>query len=152
MNPRIAARGLVVDDGRLLTVKYQSEREHWYLTPGGEQKRGETLAETVRREVREETGYEVSVESLAFVRDFVPSSHFEDGSDDDQRVDHFFWCELGSGERTQPMLKDPQQVSVEWLAVDSLSELWFFPRGLADPLRERVESGTRDAAYLGDIP
>ena len=61
--PRTAARALVVDDGQLLTVQYGSDGEHWYLTPGGGQQRGEALTETVHREVYEETGYEVGVNS-----------------------------------------------------------------------------------------
>ncbi|WP_396610676.1 NUDIX domain-containing protein [Haloferax sp. S1W] len=158
MTPRIAARGIVVDEGKLLTVQYRSGDDVWYLTPGGGQQPGETLAETVRREVREETGYEVSVESLAFVRDFIPSNHGTEGDEDeggdtdaDHRVDHFFWCELVDDSPSKPTVEDAMQAGVAWLSPAELSECWFFPRELTDPLQGRLESGTRDARYLGDI-
>ncbi|ELZ87630.1 mutT/NUDIX family protein [Haloferax elongans ATCC BAA-1513] len=151
MSPRIAARGLVVDDGDLLTVQYGSGDEVWYLTPGGGQQTGESLSETVHREVREETGYEVEVESLAFVRDYIPSNHTEDGDDDDHRVDHFFWCELIDDDPVQPSMRDAKQVGVAWLAVDDLDDYWFFPRELPDALQSREKTATRDARYLGDI-
>ncbi|WP_416838630.1 NUDIX domain-containing protein [Haloferax sp. DFSO52] len=149
---RISARALVVDDDHLLTVQYGDGDENWYLTPGGRQELGEPLSETVRREVSEETGYDVAVESLAFVRDFVPSNHVEDGSDDAHRVDHFFWCELVDDEPTAPTIEDSKQVGVEWLSVDELDESWFFPRELVGPLHEQVTRGNREARYVGDIP
>ncbi|MFC7204589.1 NUDIX domain-containing protein [Haloferax namakaokahaiae] len=151
MTPRISARGLVVEKGRLLTTRYESNDERWFLTPGGGQELGETLTETVRREVREETGYEVGVESLAFVRDLVPSNHHGDGDDDNHRVDHFFWCELADDEPTAPTEFDRKQDGVEWLSLDRLPVVSFFPSGLVGPLLARVESGNRDASYLGDV-
>ncbi|ELZ74992.1 mutT/NUDIX family protein [Haloferax larsenii JCM 13917] len=159
MSPRIAARGLVVYDGTLLTVQYGSgDGERWYLTPGGGQQTGESLSETVRREVREETGYEVEVESLAFVRDYIPSNHDTDededeggAEDDDHRVDHFFWCELVDDDPVQPTVRDAKQVGVTWLAVNELDDYWFFPRELPDALQRQVKTANREARYLGDI-
>ncbi|WP_410765667.1 NUDIX domain-containing protein [Haloferax sp. DFSO60] len=151
MTPRISARGLVVEDNRLLTSRYQSGDEQWYLTPGGVQHPGETLVETVRREVSEETGYEARVESLAFVRDLVPSNHHEDGDDENHRVDHFFWCELVDDEPAVPTEFDAKQVGVEWLPLEKLSTVHFFPSGLIDPLQTSAERDTRDARYVGDI-
>ncbi|WP_411965376.1 NUDIX domain-containing protein [Haloferax sp. YSMS24] len=152
--PRTAARALVVDDGHLLTVQYGDGDDNWYLTPGGGQRQGESLSETVRREVYEETGYEVEVESLAFVRDLVPSNHFEDGDDADHRLDHFFWCDFRADSPASPADPpelDSKQVGVEWIPLETLPDIQFFPRSLVAPLRGRREHERRDAEYLGDV-
>ncbi|AKU06644.1 NUDIX domain-containing protein [Haloferax gibbonsii] len=152
--PRSAARGLVVRDGELLTIRYRTDGEDWYVAPGGGQQRGESLAETVRREVYEETGYEVAVGSLAFVRDFVPSTHYDDRGDDGHQVDHFFWCERVSEDPDDPTERDSVQVGVRWLPLDELGEVRFFPGPLGDRLRDGDpdEMGDgRDAVYLGDV-
>ncbi|RDZ54471.1 DNA mismatch repair protein MutT [Haloferax sp. Atlit-4N] len=152
--PRSAARGLVVRDGELLTIRYRTDGEDWYVAPGGGQQRGESLAETVRREVYEETGYEVAVGSLAFVRDFVPSTHYDDRGDDGHQVDHFFWCERVSEDPDDPTERDSVQVGVRWLPLDELGEVRFFPGPLGDRLRDGDPDemgGGRDAVYLGDV-
>ncbi|ELZ92610.1 NUDIX domain-containing protein [Haloferax volcanii] len=152
--PRSAARGLLVRDGELLAIQYRTDGEDWYVAPGGGQQRGESLAETVRREVYEETGYEVAVGSLAYVRDFVPSTHYEDRDDDGHQVDHFFWCERVGDEPDDPTERDSVQVGVRWLPLDELGEVRFFPGPLGDRLRsgDSDEMGdARGAVYLGDV-
>ncbi|RDZ65742.1 DNA mismatch repair protein MutT [Haloferax sp. Atlit-12N] len=155
--PRSAARGLVVRDGELLTIRYRTDGEDWYVAPGGGQQRGELLTETVRREVYEETGYEVTVGSLAYVREFVPSTHYE-GSGDDHQVDHFFWCERVSDEPDEPTARDSVQAGVRWLSLDELGGVRFFPGPLGDRLGDRLSDGDsgemgdgNDAVYLGDV-
>lgn len=62
---RIGVNALVFDDGRVL-LAHRRDIDWWNL-PGGGMEIGETLAEAVRREVREETGLEVQVERLVGV-------------------------------------------------------------------------------------
>lgn len=47
-------------DGRALLIRHEGGPDRWG-TPGGGHEPGETLAETARREVREETGVEVEL-------------------------------------------------------------------------------------------
>ena len=69
--------GLIVRDGRVLLVRRGKEpfKGHWSL-PGGGVEPGETLREAVKREVREETGFEVDVGRVAGYREgFEPDHH-----------------------------------------------------------------------------
>ena len=69
--------GLITRDGRVLLIRRGKEpfKGHWSL-PGGGVEPGETLREAVRREVREETGFEVEVGRVAGYREgFEPDHH-----------------------------------------------------------------------------
>jgi ADP-ribose pyrophosphatase YjhB (NUDIX family) len=73
------ASGLIVRDGKVLLVRRGKEpyRDHWSL-PGGGVEPGETIRETVRREVLEETGLEVTVGLVAGYREEIlgPREHY----------------------------------------------------------------------------
>ena len=56
---RIACRGIVISDGRLL-LSYETERD-FFMLPGGGLEKGETEAECCIREVSEETGNVITV-------------------------------------------------------------------------------------------
>ncbi|HEV7128420.1 MAG TPA: NUDIX hydrolase [Ktedonobacterales bacterium] len=62
--PVVGACAAIFDErGRILCVRQQAGIGKWTL-PGGHVERGETPAEAVAREVREETGYVVTVGDL----------------------------------------------------------------------------------------
>ncbi len=76
---RTACRGVVVKDGRILIV--HSPKLDIYTLPGGGREDGETLAQCVEREVREETGVVVTAGPEACVvieyfNDSIWESHY----------------------------------------------------------------------------
>jgi 8-oxo-dGTP diphosphatase len=63
--PLVGVGGVVIIDGRAVLIRRGNEpRKGEWSIPGGKLELGETLAEGVRREVREETGLEVEVGQL----------------------------------------------------------------------------------------
>ena len=70
--PVAAVGAVVIHDGAVLLVKraFPPRQGEWSL-PGGQLELGESLAEGVRREVREETGIEVEVGAVVEVFDRV---------------------------------------------------------------------------------
>src|SRR5687767_6608945 len=78
---RVAAKAVIIRDGKLLVTKNVDDQGEWYLLPGGGQERGEALSETVRRECREEVGADVAdvadvaVGALRFVREYIGRNH-----------------------------------------------------------------------------
>lgn len=66
----IGVAGVIVDEQQrvlLLKHRYRSPEMMWGL-PSGYANRGETLEETLMREVREETGFEIDITSLLKIK------------------------------------------------------------------------------------
>jgi ADP-ribose pyrophosphatase YjhB (NUDIX family) len=63
--PFLGIGALIFDGGSILLVERgQEPLKGWWSLPGGILETGETLAEGIRREVREETGLEVEAEAM----------------------------------------------------------------------------------------
>jgi ADP-ribose pyrophosphatase YjhB (NUDIX family) len=86
-SPRLAVRGLILHEDRLLLVNaYPGDQSDLWCAPGGGVEPGTSLPENLVREVREETGLEVEVGALALVNEFHdPATGFH-------QVDLFFRC------------------------------------------------------------
>jgi ADP-ribose pyrophosphatase YjhB (NUDIX family) len=59
----VATSAVVLDDGGRVLMQRRADSGNWAL-PGGAMEIGESLAESVVREVREESGYDVAVTGL----------------------------------------------------------------------------------------
>ncbi len=89
----ISSRALVVKDGKVLLIKRRKNGQHYYSIPGGKLEPGESLEQTVIREVAEETC--ISVKPLKLI------ATCEDK--DMHKSQNLFVCEYLSGE---PILGD----------------------------------------------
>jgi mutator protein MutT len=77
MEIKIRPTGILIEDLRVLVTKqYVSDSRGWSL-PGGKLEPGETIGGCLVRELKEETGLDVTVKELIYVTDrFVqPDSH-----------------------------------------------------------------------------
>lgn len=70
---RAGASAVIFDDAGRLLLHRRADNHHWAL-PGGGMDPGESIAETCRREVREETGLEVEIVRLVGIYS-DPSRH-----------------------------------------------------------------------------
>jgi len=61
---RVRVRGVVVKNKKILLVKEKGKN---WETPGGVVEKGETLEDALRREMKEETGYDVDLKNFFFV-------------------------------------------------------------------------------------
>ncbi len=74
MNRRVAVRGIIVVDGKLLCLQlkpYNREtREYFWCTPGGGMDMGESIENALTRELIEELGIKPVIGNLAFIQQF----------------------------------------------------------------------------------
>ena len=133
--------GIVRDDrGRVLLI-HKTDNDLWAL-PGGGHEVGESIADTVVREVKEETGYDVEV--VAISGTYTNPGHvmaYEDG-EVRQQFSIAFVARLTGGEpRTSSESK-----RVEWIAPDDVADLPMHPS-----MRMRLQHGLEDrrSPYIG---
>lgn len=109
------------ENGRILMI-HKTDNNKWAL-PGGGHELGESVTDTVVRETREETGYEVEVETLTGT--YTNPGHvmaYDDG-EVRQQFSLAFRCRLMGGEaRTSSESK-----AVRWLTLDEIDQLPLHP-------------------------
>ena len=147
--PRISARACIRRNGSLLLTKYRDNRGFWYAMPGGGQHSGETLQECLIRELQEELSVTVTVGSLMYIREILSDRHEDTNLPEGfHQVEVFFNCSLPDG--SEPEMgrhPDLEQIGHEWVALEKLQEILFFPIGIA----ERVTHPELSGQYLGEM-
>jgi ADP-ribose pyrophosphatase YjhB (NUDIX family) len=128
------------DAGRILLI-HKTDNDLWAL-PGGGHELGESIADTVVREVKEETGYDVEVEQITGT--YTNPGHvmaYEDG-EVRQQFSLAFSARLIGGERRTSNESD----QVEWVRVEEVADLPMHP-SMRLRLQHAIEG--RPMPYLG---
>ena len=118
VRPVLGVGALILDAGRVLLVERGKEplAGYWSL-PGGAVETGERLEDALVREVLEETGLQVTTDSIATVFErIMPDAS---GACEYHYVLVDFYCTIKGGE---PRAGD-DSARVEWFAIESLAGL-----------------------------
>lgn len=125
---RLAVRGLIVEEGRLLLVNaWPGGKSDLLCAPGGGVEPHQSLHENLIREIHEETGLTVAVGPVAMVNEFHdPERAFH-------QVDIYFRCRRTAGEVLGDWI-DPEGVVTErhWLTREALASRRYKPDTLPD--------------------
>ncbi|WP_407343539.1 NUDIX domain-containing protein [Pengzhenrongella phosphoraccumulans] len=136
-----AAVGCVIDDRGRLLLEHRVDNDLWAL-PGGTHDFGESITDTVVREIREETGLDVEVIGLVGI--YTDPKHVIAYTDGEvrQQFTLAFRCRLLGGQ----LEKDSESHELRWVAKDELDELTIHPS-----MRKRIDHFFDGAAepYLG---
>lgn len=68
---RVRVTGVVIEDGRILLLNEDTDTGRSWSVPGGRVEDGETLAEALVREMKEEIGLDVDPGRLLYVCDHL---------------------------------------------------------------------------------
>lgn len=115
---RTAVRGIIQKDNKYLIIysKYGD-----YKFPGGGQKSGETLIDTLLREVKEETGYQVIKESI---RDCIKTLERRKGDPEDllEMESYYYYCNVDSkiGARNLDDYEKEYDYQVKWMTLEEI--------------------------------
>lgn len=144
---RNKASALVIKDGAILLVEFLDENGLHYNLPGGGMEPGESLVDTVKREVREEAAAEVEVGPVAFVYEYEPvRNQFMYGPVPSIGV--IFACHLIDGSAPRmPDAPDPHQVGVKWVPLSALTSVQLYPE-ITDDILDYVATGRGYRNYV----
>lgn len=131
MSARNSAKALVIHEGKLLVNRCVSKFGEYYALPGGGQRTGEMLSETVKRELLEETGYSVVPLRLSGIYERINEGRRDGNS---HKIYFIFLCRLASEERQTPTEKDRFQIDCEWINLRDAHHKDLFPRAIRDNL------------------
>lgn len=140
---RSACKAIVYHKGKVLLNSHRlPDGSICYDFPGGGQHPYESLEDGVRREVLEETGYDVRIERFCGLTEEI---HMDEESrrkapDYTHRVLHIFLVALESEQRREITELDQNQTGSVWIALDEIAQLPLRPAGIAPHIKTMVES------------
>ncbi|WP_187428306.1 hypothetical protein ROLI_007290 [Roseobacter fucihabitans] len=138
---RLAARAVIIHEAKLLLVNaWPKARSTLLCAPGGGVEPGTSLPENLVREVHEETGLRVRVNTPCLVNEFHdPRTGFH-------QVEVFFRCELLGTHHIAEDWKDPENIVNRhvWAREDEMTELHFKPASLAQVAFSQANGFTYD--------
>jgi len=148
---RNSAKAVIIQDGKLLTIRNTTDGQHWYLLPGGGQNHNESLIDALKRECMEEASIAVEVGDILFVRDYISKNHeFAETDNDAHQVEFMFQCSIS--EDAEPQMgdgADQWQTGVQWLPLSRLSDFALYPSELKETLAAGISKNHN--IYLGDV-
>ena len=98
----------------------RSDTGEWAMVYGINEP-GEEPADTVAREVKEETGVDVVVTDLVSVKSSRKVLTYANG-DNTMYMDHLFICRPDPNGNTEPFVGDEESLNVGWFSPDALPE------------------------------
>ena len=71
IRPRVRVAGILIEDGRILLIENTKNDKKYWLVPGGGVDWGESAAEALIREFKEETSLDIEVEKFLFISETI---------------------------------------------------------------------------------
>lgn len=118
------------DDGRILLGR-RTDTQEWALVYGINEP-GEDPADTTVREVKEETGVDITVTDLACIKAAQNPTVYSNG-DQTQYLDMLFLCQPARTGNIEPYIGDDESIDVGWFQPDQL------PQPIAQSTLERLQ-------------
>ena len=141
--PRIRVAAIIVRDRALLLVRHIKDAKTYWLLPGGGIEFGESGADALVRELKEETGLDVRPRDLVFVNDSIPPDKHR------HVLNLYFTADALGGELT--LGQDKRLAEIRFTPFDELPKLTFYP-DIRNVLLPALRQGfPRSPQYLGNL-
>ncbi|UCH32003.1 MAG: NUDIX domain-containing protein [Candidatus Bathyarchaeota archaeon] len=123
----VRTRAIIFDEiGRLLVQRHSHSERDFYRLPGGGVRFREKIEDCLVREIKEETGFDVKVGRLLWVRDFLDQSAYHS-------IEMFFLAKIAGG--TFDPTPEGRNIDLEFLDVEDLEQVVFYPKKFLPKLK-----------------
>ena len=114
------------EENELLVQHHLGSKPNFYRLPGGGVRFGEKVEDCVVREVREESGLDVTVDRLVWVRDFLNQFPYHS-------IEFFFLANVVGGEFNPS--PEGENMELSFKSVEELEKVVFHPKVLVAKLK-----------------
>jgi len=131
---RIAAGGILIQDGKILLVEYNlSGIGNFLVAPGGGVEDGENIVQAIQREFKEETNVEVKPMAVLLIED-LDTIHYKMSKT-------WMVCEYVKGEISETEeAKKEGIISIGWYSIEDIEHRVVFPSILKDWTWENISN------------
>lgn len=152
MSIRSTAKAIILDqdNGKILLNRcYDKKNGEYFSLPGGGQNKFETLSDALKREILEETGYEVIPDVfVALCEEICEDQYFRDVYPEyAHKMYHIFRCKVSGKPPVPPTEKDDIQLSTEWIDISDLRTVRLLPKVVGENIDKLINA--ESAVYLG---
>lgn len=141
---RNSAKAIVIHEDKILVNRCSSRFGEYYALPGGGQRSGEMLHETVKRELLEETGYSVIPQRLSGIYERINEGRSDESC---HKIYFIFTCKLADVPRRKPTETDRFQIGMEWVNIRDARQINLFPRAIRDNISSLIGYG--ETIFIG---
>ncbi|RXZ77411.1 NUDIX domain-containing protein [Paenibacillaceae bacterium] len=126
---RIRPTALIIEDNQILFIEYsESQNELHYNLPGGGVEAGESITETLERELWEEANIQINIGPIAFLYEYNPLNQSGEYESNTPVLNIIFECSIKPGSEAKlPDNPDPMQIGVRWISLESLEQIILYP-------------------------
>ena len=114
---------VLIRDDKILVLKSKYSSGEFYLLPGGGIEGMESLKETTIRETKEETGYDIEIQKLLYLQEWI------DEKSDKNVLYVIFLGKILGGKETHlndPALAKGNILGIEWMEIKKLNKVTFY--------------------------
>ena len=148
---RNTAKAVIIQNDKILLQECDfGDHIKCYLLPGGGQKFGETLKQTLKRECKEELGAKVEAGDLIWTREYISANHEFADEGDAHNVEFYFKCSLKTTpDETKALKPDKVQVGIQWIDLSDIAHINIYPKSII-PVLQTLEFN-KYPLYAGDV-
>jgi len=129
---------VLIKDDKILVLKSKYSSGDFYLLPGGGIEGMESLKETVIRETKEETNYDIEIQKLLYLQEWI------DEKANKNVLYIIFLGKIIGGKETHlndPALAKGNIKGIEWTDIKELQKITFYPAEIIPLLQKDHLSG-----------